>query len=124
MLTLIGAIIWTLYFSKARRVRLVFIEKNWKYIPYSERRALNAEEKKKLRNRSLVFALVTFFLLLLIMGYVLKDEGKSLDTGIFALPLFYALVVAVIAWYLPVRKKQEKKSSLENPSKNTEVEKP
>lgn len=123
VLTLVFAIIWALYFSKARRVRLVFIEKNWIYTPYSERRALTAEDKKKLRNRALVSALVTFVLLLLMLGSVLKDEGKPPDMGIFAVPLFYAFVVAVIAWYLPIRKKKEKTSSVENASMNTEVEK-
>jgi len=32
-------------------------------------------------------------------------------------------VAAVIAWYLPVRKKKEKTISVENTSMNTEVEK-
>lgn len=122
VLTLAFAIIWVLYFSKSRRVRLVFIERNWIYTPYSERRALTAEDKKKLRNRALVSAFVTFVLLLLMLGSVLKDEGKQPDIGIFAVPLFYAFVVAVIAWYLPVRKKKKETSTVEDISANTVVE--
>ena len=123
VLTLAFAIIWTLYFSKARRVRLVFVEKNWIYIPYLERRRLTAEDKKKLRNRALVSALVTFVLLLLMLGFVFKDEGKQPDMGIFNLaPLFYAVVAAIIAWYLPVRKKKKETSTVEDISANTVVE--
>ena len=106
ILTLVFAIIWTFYFLKARRIRLVFIERNWVYTPYSGKRALTPEDKRKLRKRALIAALVTFALFLLMMGSVLKDEGKQPDVGIFVVPLFYALIAAVIAWYLPVRKKK------------------
>lgn len=112
ILTFVSAMIWTLYFSKARRVKLVFIERNWAYTPYSERRVLTAEDKKKLRKRALIAALSTFVLFFLMMGSVLKDEEKQPDTGIFVVPLFSAFVAAVIAWYLPVRKK--KTSTVEN----------
>ena len=104
-------------------MRLIFIERNWTYAPYSERRTLTAEGKKKLRNRALVSALITFILFLLLMGSVLKDEGKHPDMSIFAVPLFYALVAAVIAWYLPIRKNREKTSSVDNASMSTEDEK-
>lgn len=124
VLTLAFAVIWALYFSKARRVKLVFIERNWIYIPHSKRRVLTAEDKKKLRNRALVSALVTFVLLLLMMGSVLKNEGNQPGFSIFTVPVFYAFVAAVVAWYLPVRRKNGKKSSVEeSASKNNEVEK-
>ena len=124
VLTLVFGIIWALYFSKARRVKLVFIAKNWIYIPHSKRRVLTAEDKKKLRNRALVSASVTFVLFLLLMGSVLKNEGKQPDISIFAVPLFYAFIAAIIAWYLPVRRKKVKTSSIEeNASMNTYVEK-
>jgi hypothetical protein len=123
VLSLTFAIIWALYFSKARRVKLVFLEKNWIYIPHSQRRALTAEDKKKLRKRALVSALVIFVLFLLWTGSVLKNEGKQPDFSIFAIPLFYAFVAAIIAWYLPARRKKAKMTSVEeNSGMNTEVE--
>lgn len=102
----IFAVIWKFYFLKAPRIRSVFIERNWAYVSYSKRRALTLEDKKILRKRSLISALVTFVLFLLMMGYVLKNEGKQPDTGLFVVPLFYAFVAAVIAWYSPLRKKK------------------
>ena len=113
VLTLVFAIIWSLYFSKARRVKLVFIDKNWIYIPHSQRRALTVEDKKKLRKRALISALVIFVLFLLWMGSALKAEGKQPDFSIFTVPVFYAFVAAIIAWYLPIRKKKDKMSSVE-----------
>ena len=116
VLTLVFAIIWALYFSKARRVKLVFIDKNWIYIPHSQRRALTVEDKKKLRKRALISALVIFVLFLLWMGSALKNEGKQLCFSIFTVPVFYAFVAAIIAWYLPIRKKKDKMSSAEEHS--------
>ena len=110
-ITLVFAIIWFLYFSKARRVKMVFINRTWVYTPYSKRRALSAEDKKKLRNRALISALVTFVLFLLITGFVLRDEGKQPDFGIFTMPIFYAVVAAIVAWFLPVRKRKKKETS-------------
>jgi len=46
VITLVFAIIWALYFLKARRVRKVFIDNNRSYTPYSERRALTEQDKK------------------------------------------------------------------------------
>ncbi len=106
-LTLVFAIIWSLYFLKARRIQLVFIERNWIFTPFSERRALSQDDKRKLRNRALLSALVTFVLLLLMMGSTLQGEGKQPDIGIFAVPLFYAAIAAIVAWYLPLKKKKE-----------------
>jgi accessory gene regulator protein AgrB len=117
ILIFVFAIIWALYFSKARRVRLVFIEKNWTYTPHSERRNLTTEDKKKLRRRAAIAALIAFVLFLLMMGSVLKNEGKQPDVGIFYLPLFYAVIAAVVAWYLPLR--NNKKSSTENSETGT-----
>ena len=46
------------------------------------------------------------------MGSVLRDEGKQPDIGIFAVPLFYAVVVAIVAWCLPVRKKKKETNTV------------
>lgn len=107
VITLVFAIIWALYFLKARRVRKVFIDNNWSYTPYSERRALTEQGKKKLRKRAAIAAAITFILLLVLMGSTLQGEGKEPDIGIFFVPLFYSFIAAVIAWYLPIRKKTE-----------------
>jgi hypothetical protein len=112
ILTLVFAIIWSLYFFKARRVRLVFIENNWVYTPHSERRVLTTEDKKKLRKRALISALVIFVLFLVMMGSTLQKEGKQPDMGIFVVPLFYSIITAIIAWYLPLRKKKIKTTSV------------
>jgi hypothetical protein len=106
MLTLAFAIIWTLYFAKSKRVRSVFIDNQWTYDPSSRKRILTAQDKSRLRKRALIAALVTFVGFLLLMGSVLTEEAKQPDIGIFAVPVFYALVAAVIAWYLPIRKKK------------------
>jgi hypothetical protein len=100
------SIIWAWYFSKARRVKLVFIENNWTYTPYSERRQLSTADKRKLAKRALIAASVTFVLFLLMMGTVLKDEGKPPDAGIFVVPIFYAIIAALLGWFLPLRKKK------------------
>jgi hypothetical protein len=106
VLTLAFAIIWTLYFSRSKRVRSVFIDNKWTYDPASRKRILTAQDKSRLRKRTLIAALVTFVAFLLLMGSVLKEEAKQPDIGIFAVPAFYALVAAIIAWYLPIRKKK------------------
>jgi len=107
ILTLVSGVIWFLYFSKARRVKMVFVDKSWRYKPYSERRALSIEDKKRLRKRALISALITFVLFFLLMGSDLKSEGKPPDIDIFAVPIWLAIVVAVVAWFLPIRKKNK-----------------
>lgn len=105
-ITAFFAVIWAAYFRKARRVRAVFIEKNWAYDPESTKRILTAEDKKKLRRRVLIASSVTFVLFLVIMGSTLQQDGKAPDAGIFFVPLFCAVIAAIVAWYLPVRKKK------------------
>jgi len=104
ILTFIFAIIWTLYFFKAQRMKLVFVDRNWVYKSSAERRVLLPEDKQKLRKRSIIATLVTFVLFLFMMGVSL--ENKKPDIGIFMVPLFCAFIAAVVAWYLPVRKKK------------------
>ena len=98
------AVIWALYFWQARRVRLVFIEKAWNYEAYSEKRTLTPEEKRYLRKRAILAATPTFVIFLLMMGAAIGD--KKPDSGIFFVPVFYALVAAAIGWYAPIRKKK------------------
>jgi hypothetical protein len=56
----------------------------------------------------LIVAAVTFVLLLIMMGSVLTDVGKQPDAGIFFVPIFYAAIVALLGWYLPLRKKKNR----------------
>jgi hypothetical protein len=58
-ITAFFAVIWAVYFRKARRVKAVFIDKNWVYDPQSTKRILTAEDKRKLRKRALIASLVT-----------------------------------------------------------------
>lgn len=111
---LIFAIIWLLYFWKSQRVKMVFVDNNWSYIPYSERRALTSENKVRLRKRALISAVITFILFLIMMGSTLESEGTEPDSGIFFVPLFYAVLVAIIAWYLPIKNKKQQEKSESN----------
>lgn len=110
-ITAFFAVIWAIYFRKARRVKAVFIDKNWMYDPQPTKRFLTAEDKKKLRKRVLIAASVTFVLLLVLMGSALKQDGKAPDAGIFFVPIFYAIIAAIIAWYLPVKKNGDTNAS-------------
>jgi len=107
VVSLLFAVIWLSYFYKARRVKLVFIDRNWTYTPYSERRNLTQDEKRKLRKRALISAIVVFVALLMMMGATLQQEGTEPDSGIFIVPVFYALLAALIAWYLPIQRKKK-----------------
>jgi hypothetical protein len=104
ILTFIFAIIWTLYFFKAQRIKLAFVDRNWVYKSSAERRVLLPEDKQKLRKRSIIATLVTFVLFLFMMGVSL--ENKKPDISIFMVPVFCAFIAAVVAWYLPIRKKK------------------
>ena len=98
------ACIWCAYFLRAKRIRMVFVERAWDYASYSTPRILAPEEKRYLTKRSAVVGSVTFVLLLLMMGSAIGD--KKPDAGIFVVPIFYALVAAAIGWYAPIRKRK------------------
>lgn len=102
VLTLGFACVWSAYFWKSKRVRLIFVEKAWDNASASSPRNLSPAERRYLIKRAAIVGLVTFVLLLLMMGGALGD--KKPDAGIFILPIIYALVAAAIAWYLPIRK--------------------
>jgi hypothetical protein len=108
-ITAFSSAIWAIYFRKARRVKAVFVDKSWNYDSQSVKRILTAEDKKKLRKRALIAASVTFVLLLILMGSALKE--KAPDAGIFFVPIFYAFIAAIIAWYLPVKRKDDTSAS-------------
>lgn len=104
VVTLVFAAIWLAYFYKAKRVRLVFIEGKWDYEVYAAKRVLTPEDKRRLRRRTLIASTTTFLVLLILMGISLGD--KKPDAGIFFVPLFYTAIAALVAWYLPLRKRR------------------
>lgn len=104
VVTLIFAIIWLAYFYKAKRVRLVFIEGKWDYSAHAAKRVLTPEDRWRLRRRTLIASSITFVVFMVMMGFALGD--KKPDAGIFFVPLFYAAIAALIAWYLPLRKRE------------------
>ena len=111
VLTFFFALVWFAYFGHSQRVRLVFIERRWDHAAQQASRVpLSLPEKKYLRKRASISALVTFVALLLLMGSALGD--KKPDVGIFFVPVFYAVVAALIGWYLPIRK--SKRDALAN----------
>lgn len=112
IVTLVFAAIWLAYFYKAKRVRLVFIEGKWDYDAYAVKRVLTPEDKRRLRRRTLIASATTFLVLLILMGIALED--KKPDAGIFFVPLFYAAIAALVAWYLPLRKRRADTFSIES----------
>ena len=98
------ACIWCAYFWKAKRVRMVFIDRAWEYAPYSAPKVLSPAEKRYLIRRAAIAGSITFVLFLLMMGSAIGD--KKPDAGIFVVPIFYALVAAAIGWYAPSRKRK------------------
>lgn len=96
------ACIWCLYFWKAKRVQMVFVERAWDYASYSAPRELAPEEKRYLLKRATIAGSITFVLLLLMMGGAVGD--KKPDLGIFFVPIFYAFIAAAVGWYAPIRK--------------------
>lgn len=104
VLTFAFAAIWTAYFMKAKRVHLVFVERAWGYAVNTTPRHRTPEEKRYLRKRAAVVAILTFVVLLVMMGSAIGD--KKPDAGIFFMPIINALVAAAISWYAPIRKKK------------------
>jgi hypothetical protein len=104
VLTFLFACVWTIYFWRSKRVRLVFIERAWDWAVVSAPRGLTSAERRYLAKRTAIIGGATFVLLLLMMGGALRD--KRPDAGIFFVPIFYALIAAAAAWYSPIRKKK------------------
>ena len=104
VLTFAFAAIWTAYFMKAKRVRLVFVEQAWDYAAQATQRHRSPEEKRYLRRRAALVSVITFVVLLVMMSSAIGD--KKPDAGIFFVPVFYALIAAAIGWYAPIRKKK------------------
>jgi len=103
-LTLIFAVIWNLYFAKARRVQLVFVDKAWHYEDEAPTPPRTPAEKRYLWRRcALVFA-VSFVAALLLMGLSFAHEKPSWN--IIALPAVCAVLIATLSWFFPIRKKK------------------
>lgn len=105
VVTFVFAAIWLAYFSKAKRVQLVFIEGKWDYSSYAAKRVLTPEDRRRLRRRTWIASSATFLVLLIVTGLAHGDRKPDAFL-IFFVPLFYALIAALIAWYLPLRKRE------------------
>lgn len=114
VIALVFAVIWLAYFYRAKRVRFVFIEGKWEYASYATKRVLTPEDKRRLRRRTLIASIVTFVALLVMMGLALGD--KKPNAGIFFVPLFYAAIAALIAWYLPLRRRKSESQADAEPT--------
>jgi hypothetical protein len=104
LMTFIFSIIWSLYFSKAQRVHIVFIEKIWDYAARPTRTPLTPQEKSYLWKRVAVAGAIAFVAFFIFMGY--EKRGKKPDAEVFYIPIFYALVAGGIARLAPIRKKK------------------
>lgn len=104
VLTFLFACVWAVYFWRSKRVQLVFVERAWNWAAVSAPRILTPAERRYLVKRTAIVGAITFVLFLLMMGAALGD--KKPDAGIFFVPIFYALIAAVAAWYSPIRRKK------------------
>jgi hypothetical protein len=97
------SLIWFAYFYRSVRVRLVFIEHTWNYAG-SKPIPNTPLERRYLRKRALVCAVLAFVAFLIVIGSTLGD--KKPDAYIFFVPAFYAVVAGLLGWFLPIRKKK------------------
>ena len=95
------SLIWCAYFFRSRRVRMVFVDHSWDYAIFSVKRVLSSDDKRRVIRRTVISGVTTFVVLLLLMASVMSKP----EVGIFVAPTIYGLMVAAIAWYLPVRTK-------------------
>lgn len=98
------SITWLAYFMLSKRVRLVFEEGNWSYSTDAENRVLSSDDRRRLRRRALIASSITFVVLLIVIG--ISQGEKKPDAAIFIGPLICAALAALIAWYLPLRKRR------------------
>lgn len=104
VLTLFFAIVWSLYFWRSKRVRKVFIERQWDWTAWETARARTPNERRYARNRALVVGVTTFIVLLLIWGLSLGDQKPT--AHLFFVPAFYGIVAALLGLYLPIQQKK------------------
>lgn len=104
LITLVFAGIWYAYFAKARRVQLVFVDKAWHYVDDSTKLPRTPEVKRHLRNRAALIGVITFIVLLILMGMAMGDKKPNWD--ILAMPTVWAFIAAAISLFAPIRKKK------------------
>jgi hypothetical protein len=103
-ISLVFAVIWNLYFAQAKRVQLVFVDKTWHYVEDAAPRPRAPEEKRYLWRRAALIGAITFIAALLLMGWSLGDQKPS--WGILAMPSVWAVIIAGLSWFFPIRKKK------------------
>jgi hypothetical protein len=102
IITLVFAIIWSLYFYKAVRVKQVFVDHTFNHPDAVPKRS--PAEWRYVGKRALVVGVITFFVMLPIIGSNLGD--KKPDVHMFALALIDAAVFAACSLLFPIRKKK------------------
>lgn len=83
VLTLLFSIIWFFYFTKSQRVRLVFFEKNWTYIPPPIKPPLTPQEKSYLWKRAAVLGAIIFVAFFIFMGYEKATKNQMRKSSIY-----------------------------------------
>jgi Protein of unknown function (DUF2569) len=105
------ATIWLLYFYKSVRVRRVFVDKNWIYAERVTARRTPAERRYMLR-RALLCAIGVYIVAFVLTG-VSQGEKKPEPAVLFFAPLAYAVLVALVSFLFPIRKR--KREALQQP---------
>lgn len=102
IITLVFAIIWSIYFYKAVRVKQVFADHTFNHPDAVPRRT--PAEWRYVGKRALVIGVISFFVMLAIIGSNLGD--KKPDVHMFVLALIDAAVFAAFSLLFPIRKKK------------------
>lgn len=102
--------IWTAYFYKSNRVRLVFVENAWDYShsgysAYSVPTMLSPAQLAYRRTRTIVLTCATFVVVLAVFG--ISAGNKAPTAEILIAPALWAGFAAIFGWFLPVRARGE-----------------
>jgi hypothetical protein len=104
VLTFVFALIWSLYFWRAQRVRKVFIENSWTHPDAVPKRKRSPAEWAYIWKRTAVIAVVAYVVMLVVIGINLGN--KKPDAHMFTLAGIDAAIAAVISLLFPIRKKK------------------
>jgi hypothetical protein len=104
VLTFVFAVIWSLYFWRAQRVRKVFVENSWTHPDAIPKRKRTPAEWAYIWKRTAVIAVVAYVVMLVIIGINLGDQKP--DVHMFTLAGIDAVIVAAISLLFPIRKKK------------------
>jgi hypothetical protein len=102
IMTLVFAIIWSLYFYKSVRVKQVFVDHTFSHPDAAPKRS--PAEWRYVGKRAVIVGVITFFVMLPIIG---SNRGETKpDVHMFVLALIDAAVFAAFSLLFPIRKKK------------------